>query len=125
MPNADSRSTATRRWSRTTLRRMAAGLMLLSGVTHVIQLAIYGAEHSVIGAAIFGGIYFAIGLLLLGNTRFALVLGALLPAIGGVLGVYRFLHLHANPFSVFHVAIDLVVVPACVYLLCRCNTGET
>ncbi|MGV2826886.1 hypothetical protein [Myxosarcina sp. GI1(2024)] len=33
----------------------------------------------------------------------------------GVLGVDRFLFLHPNPFTVFHVSIDLVVVPICIY----------
>lgn len=101
------------------LRRIAAVLMLLSGITHVVQLPVYGTEHSVIGASIFGGIYFLIGLWLLGSSRSALVAGAVLPSVGGVLGVYRFLLLHPNPFSVFHVGIDLVVVPICVVLLLR------
>ena len=69
------------------------------------------------GASIFGLIYFVIGLLLLGKGKGALWAGAILPSIGGVLGVYRFFFLHTNPFSVFHVAIDLIVVPICVSLL--------
>ncbi|MCC6490153.1 MAG: hypothetical protein IT364_21895 [Candidatus Hydrogenedentes bacterium] len=101
------------------LRRLASSLMLLSGITHVAQLAVYGTERSAVGASVFGCIYFAIGLLLLSRARIALILGVLLPSIGGVLGVYRFLHLHANPFSVFHVALDLVVVPICLYLYAR------
>ena len=101
------------------LRRLAAGLMLLSGVTHVTQLAVYGTERSAVGASLFGAVYFVIGLLLLGRGKAALVLGTVLPTIGGVLGVYRFFGLHANPFSVFHVALDLMVVPACIYLLQR------
>lgn len=113
------------RRNRSLLRRAAASLMLLSGVTHVAQLAVYDAHHSVIGAAVFGGIYFGIGVLLLSRYGIALVLGAVLPTIGGVLGIYRFLHLHPNPFSVFHVAIDLVVVPVCVYLLYLGKSGET
>lgn len=107
-----------------TLRRLAAGLMLLSGITHVAQLAFYGAERSAVGASLFGGVYFVIGILLLGGTKTALILGALLPAIGGILGVYRFLHLHPNPFSVFHVALDLVVVPICLYLHARKMPGS-
>jgi hypothetical protein len=125
MPSADHPPSTDRATNRHVLRRLAASLLLVSGVTHVIQLPIYGAEHSVIGATIFGGIYFAIGLALLSKSRMALVLGAIFPSIGGVLGVYRFLHLHPNPFSVFHVAIDLVVVPACIFLLLRGDRDET
>ncbi|NUM54403.1 MAG: hypothetical protein HUU46_12215 [Candidatus Hydrogenedentes bacterium] len=101
-------------------RRVAAVLMLVSGVTHVAQLYFYPANHSAWGASIFGGIYFALGLYLrFSKGRAALWLTAILPSIGGALGVWRFLHLHRNPFSVFHVAVDLVVVPCCIYLLSR------
>lgn len=100
-------------------RTVAAVLMLVSGVTHVAQLAVYGSRFSVVGAAAFGAVYFLIGLALLGRGRAAPWFGAILPAIGGALGVYRFLHWHANPFSVFHVAVDLIVVPCCVYLLIK------
>ncbi len=98
-------------------RKIAAGLMLLSGVTHVSQLLVYGSEVSVVGASVFGLIYFVIGLFLLGKSKGALWAGAIIPSVGGILGVYRFFYLQTNPFSVFHVAIDLIVVPLCVYLL--------
>ena len=100
-------------------RKVAASLMILSGITHVSQLFVYEGEHSVIGASIFGLIYFVIGMFLLREGRGALWAGAILPSIGGVLGIYRFFSLQPNPFSVFHVAIDLVVVPICVYLLLK------
>jgi len=93
--------------------------MLLSGLTHVTQLAIYGTESHVIGAAIFGVIYFAIGVLLLGRSQLALWLGAVLPSIGAAGGIFGFATIHANPFSLFHVGIDLIVVPICVYWLIR------
>ena len=100
-------------------RRVSAVLMLISGVTHVVQLYFYPAEHSAWGASIFGAIYFVLGLMLLGQGRLALWLTAILPSIGGTLGIIRFLSMHRNPFSVFHVLIDLVVVPCCVYLLMK------
>jgi hypothetical protein len=98
---------------------MCAVLMLVSGVTHNVQLYFYGTERTVLAAAIYGSMYLVIGLLLLGKTRLALILGVILPAIGGIGGTYRFLFLHRNPFSAFHVLIDLVVVPGCCYLLYR------
>jgi hypothetical protein len=104
------------------LRRLAGMLMIISSVTHVLQLKVYPLEHHVIGAAAFGIIYFFIGLFLLRRNRLALWLGAIMPSIGGVLGVYRFLFLHSNPFTVFHVAIDLVVVPICIYNLRRARS---
>ncbi len=99
------------------LLKLAGILMLVSSVTHVVQLQVYPLEHHVIGAAGFGVIYFFIGLFLLRRKRLALWFGAILPSIGGVLGVYRFLFLHPNPFTVFHVLIDLIVVPVCIYHL--------
>ncbi len=96
------------------LLKLAGMLMLVSSVTHVVQLQVYPLSHHVIGAAAFGIIYFFIGLFLLRRNRLALWLGAILPSIGGVLGVYRFLFLHPNPFTIFHVLIDLVVVPICI-----------
>jgi hypothetical protein len=105
------------------IRRIAAILMLLSGVTHVAQLFVYGAPGHVVGASLFGIAYFAIGVALKGQSRAALWLGAIVPAIGGTLGVIRFATVHANPFSVFHVGIDLVVIPICIYLLLRRPVG--
>ena len=97
--------------------KIAGILMLVSSVTHVIQLQVYPLEHHVIGAAAFGVIYFFIGLFLLRRNYLALWFGAILPTIGGILGTYRFFFIHINPFTIFHVAIDLIVVPICIYHL--------
>ena len=99
------------------LLKLAGILMLISSVTHVVQLQVYPLEHHVIGAAGFGVIYFFIGWFLLRHKRMAAWFGAIVPTIGGVLGIARFFFLHINPFTVFHVAIDLVVVPICIYYL--------
>ncbi|BAU64427.1 hypothetical protein STA3757_17990 [Stanieria sp. NIES-3757] len=96
------------------LRKLAGMLMLISGVTHLMQLLVYSLEAHVLGAAAFGIVYLIIGFLLLRSRRLALWLGAILPTIGGILGVYRFLFLHPNSFTIFHVAIDLIVVPICI-----------
>lgn len=98
-------------------RKLAATLMLLSGVTHVAQLAVYPAHAHVVTAAAFGVLYFAIGLYLLGSARAALWCGALFPLIGGSLGIYRFIVLQPNPFTVLHVVIDVVVIAVCLRLL--------
>ncbi len=101
------------------IRQLAGMLMIISSVTHVLQLKVYPLEHHVIGAAGFGILYLVIGLLLLRGNLLSLWLGAILPSIGGILGVYRFLFLHPNPFTIFHVVIDLVVVPICIYSLMK------
>jgi len=100
------------------LRKLAGILLTISGVTHILQLLVYPPHFHVIGAVVFGFIYFAIGLfILLKNRRIALYFGAILPTIGGILGLYRFFLLQPNPFTVFHVLIDLIVVPICIYKL--------
>ena len=101
------------------INTLAGMLMIISSVTHVLQLKVYPLEHHVIGAAAFGIIYFFIGFFILRRNHLAFWMGAILPSIGGVLGIYRFLWLHPNPFTIFHVAIDLVVVPICIYNLRR------
>jgi hypothetical protein len=100
-------------------RRVAALLLMISGVTHVIQLQVYGAHFHVVGAVLFGIAYFVIGWGLTRPGRMALWWGAILPSIGGVLGILRFMAFHANPFTVFHVIIDIIVVPICVRQLRR------
>ncbi len=100
------------------LRKLAGILLTISGVTHILQLLVYPPHFHVIGAVIFGIIYFAIGLFILfKNQRIYLWFGAILPTIGGLLGLYRFFFLQPNPFTVFHVLIDLIVVPICIYRL--------
>lgn len=106
-------------------RRTAAGLMLLSGVTHLVQLLVYPPTANVIGAALFGLLYLAIGLLLLPPGRLGLWLGAIFPAIGGALGIYRFFNLHVNPFTPFHVLIDILVIAICIYHLRQARTAGT
>ena len=105
-------------------RKLAASLMLLSGLTHVSQLAVYGTESHVIGAAVFGIIYFAIGCLLLGHSRLALWLGVVLPSIGTTAGIYRLAVIQVNPFTFFHLVINLFVIPICLYWLIQ-SRGKT
>lgn len=100
-------------------RRFAAGLMLLSGVTHIAQLAVYKGHADVIGAAMFGVLYLLLGAYLLTPKRAALWLAAIFPLIGGSLGILRFLTVRPNPFSVLHVIIDIAVISTCVWLLTR------
>ena len=102
-----------------TTRKLAAALMLLSGVTHVAQLAVYPAHAHVVTAAVFGLLYFCIGLYLLQPKRAALWCAVVWPLIGGSLGIYRYLVLQPNPFTVFHVLIDLVVIALSVRLLAQ------
>jgi len=99
------------------IRKIAGMLMIISGVTYNLQLLVYAKEGHVLGAAAFGIACFIIGLMLLRYNRVALWWGAILPTISGILGIYRFMFFQPNGFSIFHVGIDLIVVPICIYLL--------
>ncbi|HDS0937093.1 TPA: hypothetical protein QDZ12_000289 [Pseudomonas putida] len=99
------------------IRKLSEALMLLSGVTHLSQLVVYGFALNVIGAATFGAIYLVVGIYLLKPGTLGLWLGSYLPLAGGIMGACRYLLVHNNPFSLFHIGIDLIVVPSCLYLL--------
>jgi hypothetical protein len=103
--------------SRSPRRRLAAALLLLSGLTHVAQLLVYPGQADVVAAAAFGGLYFLLGLYLLRPARAALWCATVFPLIGGSLGLLRYLKVRSNPFSLWHVAIDVVVIAICVSLL--------
>ncbi|MCX8124060.1 MAG: hypothetical protein N3F66_07845 [Spirochaetes bacterium] len=99
---------------------LAAGILLIiSGCTHLTQLIVYEHHGHVIAASLFGLAYLLIGILLVIEKQWALWIAALLPLIGGILGILRFILMHANPFSFFHVLLDIVIVPFCLYVLIR------
>jgi hypothetical protein len=97
-------------------RGLAATLLTISGVTHVLQLVLHGPTQDALGAALFGVAYFGIGIGLFGSGRRALALGACVPALGAVLALGRYGLTGADPFVLFHVLVDLVVAPICAAL---------
>ncbi len=99
------------------LIKLVGRLFILTAFTHWIQLFIYPTEMHIIGAALFGVIYFLIGFNIFRGSTKILWAGTVLPTIGAVLGGYRFWFLHRNPFSIFHISIDIIVVPLCIYIL--------
>ncbi|HOJ30099.1 MAG: hypothetical protein GYA16_03590 [Spirochaetes bacterium] len=99
---------------------LTAGILLiLSGCTHLTQLVVYQHHGHVIAASLFGLAYLVIGILLVIEKQWVLWIATLLPLIGGILGVIRFIYMHTNPFSFFHVLLDMVIVPFCLYVLVR------
>ena len=105
------------------LRNISGILLIISAFTHVIQVFFVGTGRLTLGAVAFGIVYGIIGILLiyLKENRIILLLCAILPTIGGILGVYRFIDSLiyenlVNYFIIFHVIVDIVVVPICIYL---------
>jgi hypothetical protein len=101
------------------LRQAAGGLMLVSGVTHTAHFLL--ADPSPTNTAIaagFGACYFVIGVLLLRPWPVGLWLGAVIPAIGGLLGGLVALQ-NPEPLALLHALINWIVFPICIYLLFR------
>ncbi len=100
-------------------------VLILSGCTHLTQLVVYQHHGHVIAASLFGLAYLAIGILLVIEKQWVLWIAAMLPLIGGILGLIRFIYMHTNPFSFFHVLLDMVIVPFCIYaIVLKKNMGR-
>ncbi|MHA1782262.1 MAG: hypothetical protein ACTSUL_02430 [Promethearchaeota archaeon] len=104
-------------------RFLAGILLIISAITHVSQLFVYGIESHIIGASIFGVCYLILGILLLKlkKNQVINILGIILPIIGGSLGIGRLILFYVaasgelNFFIIFHVIVDIIVVPSCIY----------
>ena len=99
------------------LQRIAAGLMLLSGVTHISHFLFWAASaaNTPIAAA-FGVCFFLVGVVLLRRGSFGLWLGAVIPGIGAVLGGLVVL-VFPEPLPIFHASLSAIVFAICLYLL--------
>jgi len=113
------------------LRYIAALLLIASAITHTLQLFVFGFAWHQITAALYGAMYLVLGILLLQfkNNQIILILCIILPAIGGTLGVIRFIEMLThedvfNYFIVFHVIVDIIVVPICIYLLIKLRSNK-
>ena len=98
------------------IRYLAAGLLCLTGIIHVVQLGMAQLDAAVIIMVIFGVAYLFIGVFLFRNNKTACYFGAIVPLIGLCLGALSMLK---NPaiLMAFLIAIDVVVVISCFYLI--------
>ena len=112
-------------------QKIVAGILLIiSSITHVGQLVVVGFEWHDIGAAVFGVVYGILGISLIIisykdiSLKWKKVMtlgGIVLPLIGGLLGLNRLInielkiHSEMNWFIVFHIIIDCIVIPICIY----------
>ncbi|MDG2332896.1 MAG: alpha/beta fold hydrolase [Myxococcota bacterium] len=94
----------------TSYRRIAAYLMLLSGVTHPAQMLVYGTAPEIRGPATTGMIFLLIGAGLLTPWRACLWLAIALPLAGGLGALFRITADVPTAFTYFHALIDFVVV---------------
>ena len=71
------------------LRYIAGILLVISAITHNIQLFVHGFSSHQIGAALYGAAYGVLGILLLKfkDNKIILLIGIIFPTVGGILGV--------------------------------------
>ncbi len=105
-------------------RRIAAYLMLLSGITHPLQLLVYGTSPEIRGPALSGLIFLVVGAGLLTRSRLALWVAVVLPLMGGVGALYRIVALAPTPATYFHAGIDAVVVALAAACLAGRDSGS-
>ena len=113
------------------LRYIAGILLIISAITHNVQLFVHGFAWHQITAALYGASYGILGILLLKfkESKIVLLLCIFLPVIGGILGVLRFMTMLTeenvvNYFIIFHVIVDIFVVPTCIYLYLKLRETE-
>lgn len=105
-------------------QKIAAGSMLLSGITHPLQPLLFDLTPETAGPARFGAVFFLVGLGLLTRSRIALVIGILLPLLGGVGSVQRLLAGDpTTPLTPVHAGIDFLVVGLCLATLVSRGRG--
>jgi hypothetical protein len=97
-------------------RTIASALLLFTGVAHLVHYFAGPGAADGPGMAVFGGIYFALGLALRLPAAWPLWLSVLLPGVGG-LGGSAALRESFDPIMALFVAIDVVVVACCLWLI--------
>ena len=102
-----------------TILYLASGLLLFTGLLHVIQVYITNVnDAATLITLIFGVIYLVLGILLLRGGRIILWLAAILPIVGLVLAVVGMLTKPTNLGALFMV-IDIAITSCCFTLLFR------
>jgi hypothetical protein len=100
------------------IRSLAAGLLVLTGVLHLVSVAFKTFEATDIITLIFGAAYLVIGFFLFRNGRRALWFGAVVPLVGLLLAGVGMLKSPTLLGALF-IGIDVVIVVCCFFLLFR------
>ena len=102
-----------------TIRYLAAGLLLFTGLLHVIQIFTATAiDAAILITVTFGVIYLVLGVLLLRGRRIVLWLAAFLPLVGLLLAPMGMLTKPTLLGALFMV-IDIIIAAYCFTLLVR------
>lgn len=98
--------------------RIAAYLMLLSGVAHLVQLLILGVDDpDTVNGSLFGGSFLLVSFLLFKKPQIGLWVGLIWPFLLGLGALYRIVALSPTPMTYVFAGIDYLVVFLCAYCL--------
>ncbi|MBE3040917.1 MAG: hypothetical protein IMZ62_19140 [Chloroflexi bacterium] len=101
------------------IRYLAGGLLVLTGVVHVLQLLAQPFNVNGVITVIFGVLYLLIGVFLFRRDhRNWTIAGIVLPLLGILLTVMGMLQAHTiNMLQIFFVVVDVIVAVCCIYLV--------
>jgi len=107
------------------LRRLAGVLMLASSVTHLSEPFIFPLSLPLLVATLFGVSFLTIGIFLFRTGNRVLWWGAVLPLSAAVLGTGNsILAGYMHPITRWHLFVDLIVGPLCIYLMRQVEPAE-
>ena len=104
------------------IRYLAAALLLVTGVLHVISAIKVPPEKNAIPMLIFGIIYFTVGVLLFFKVKYSSLAGLAFPAIGLGSGFFVLGYQNWTPMLTLLYGIDVVIVICCVVLVLKKST---
>jgi hypothetical protein len=109
------------------IRYLAAGLLLLTGVVHVLQIFAGPFSTGTLITVVFGLVYLLIGVYLFVRAhRKWYIAGTVMPLLGVLLTVLGMLQAHAYAMlQIFFIVVDILVVVGCLYLVTRGNKQLT
>jgi hypothetical protein len=100
------------------IRKLAGVLRLASSATHLSEPFIFPFSLPLVIATLYGLSFLAIGVFLFREGDRVLWWGAVLPLSAAFLGTaYAIQRGYMHPMTRWHLFVDLVVGPACIYLL--------
>ncbi len=100
------------------IRNLAAGLLLLTGVLHLVSVALVKFETTSIITILFGVAYLVIGFFLFREGKTVLWFGAIVPLVGLVLAGIGML-MKPTLVGAFFMVIDIIAAVCCFSLIFR------
>jgi uncharacterized membrane protein HdeD (DUF308 family) len=103
------------------IRYLSAGLLLLTGILHIIPIFKAPSDPNSLPMLVFGIVYFAVGVLLIMKIKYDTLLGIIFPLIGLGTGFFVVGIKNWNGMLTFMFIIDAVVAICCLLLLLNKN----